>query len=166
MNQTPPGTSPPPLPPRTAAPPPKKRMHGCLIALIVALCLMVPVVGILAAIAIPAYNDYVARAKVAQAMGTTMALRWRVVEFREREERCPVNGDAGFSDDDLVLGPPVASVRLGDAGENRCTITLTLGDATPALDGRHLDYAFDPGTGDWRCRSDVDARHLPAGCGP
>ena len=109
MNQTPPGTSPPPLPPRTAAPPPKKRMHGCLIALIVALCLMVPVVGILAAIAIPAYNDYVARAKVAQAMGTTMALRWRVVEFREREERCPVNGDAGFSDDDLMLGPPVAA---------------------------------------------------------
>ena len=34
-------------------------MSGCLIALIICAALAVPVVGILAAIAIPAYNDYV-----------------------------------------------------------------------------------------------------------
>ena len=165
MSQTTTGGAPPPLPPKPSLPAPKKRMHGCLIALIVAACLMIPIVGILAAIAIPAYNDYLARAKVAQAMGEAMPLKWQVVEFHAEHERCPNNGDEGFAGDEVPLGQMHATAAFSDAGEDRCTIELSLRDKLDAVDGRRLWFEYDPDDGEWRCRSDLDARYVPAGCG-
>ncbi len=164
MNPPTPG-APPPLPPKpSAAPPQKKRMHGCLIALIVAACLMIPIVGILAAIAMPAYNDYLARTKVAQAVGEAMPLKWQVAEFHAGHERCPGNGDEGFADGELPLGPMHATAAFSDAGEDRCTIELSLRDRLDAIDGRRLWFEYDPDDGEWSCRSDLDARYVPAGC--
>lgn len=73
-------TQPPPLPPpppaatvshastlrRSAGPPPSNRT-GCIIAAVVLAIGGVMLIGILAAIAIPAYQDYVKRAKAARA---------------------------------------------------------------------------------------------------
>lgn len=165
MNHTTPAGAPPPLPPKTPVPPPKKRMHGCLIALIVAACLLIPIVGILAAIAIPAYNDYLARAKVAQAMAEALPLKWQAVEFRAERERCPRDGDEGFADGEIPLGQMHATATFSDAGEDRCTIELSLRDEQDALDGRRLWFEYDPSGGEWSCRSDLDTRYVPTGCG-
>ena len=165
MSQTPTGGAPPPLPPKTPLPAPKKRMHGCLIALIVAAGLLIPIVGILAAIALPAYNDYLGRSKVAQAMGAALPLKWQVVEFHAANERCPGNGDEGFAGGEIPLGQLQAGSTFSDAGEDRCTIELSLRDSQEALDGRRLWFEYDPDDGEWSCRSDLDARYVPTGCG-
>lgn len=58
---------------------------------------MVGVIGIFAAIAFPAYNDYLSRAKVAEAVGELAALKPQITEFLASESRCPANDDAGSS---------------------------------------------------------------------
>ena len=168
MNPPPTGAAPPPLPPPLppgpARPPAKKRMHGCLIALIVAACLVIPTVGILAAIAFPAYNDYLARSRATQALAEAMPLKWQVAEFRAEHERCPGGGDADFGHGEIPLGPMQAAATFTEVGEGRCTIELSLRDTLDAIDGRRLWLQYDPGTGEWHCRSDLDARHAPVGC--
>lgn len=78
---------PPPLPPAAPPPtpgaapgysppagsPPRKGMSGCLIAIIVAAVLAIPMIAILAAIALPAYNNYRVRAAEGACLAETKA---------------------------------------------------------------------------------------------
>lgn len=97
------GAVPPPLPPAAAhippaqssvAPPVQPRRNGPgwpLVAVLGALAgvfVMVGVIGILAAIAFPAYNDYLSRAKVAEAVGELAALKPQITGFLASEGRC------------------------------------------------------------------------------
>ncbi len=90
---------------------------GCLIAVIVAVILMVvvAVAGVLAAIAIPAYQDYTLRAQVAQAVESGRALQPAIAEFRDREGRCPVqdDGEAGLQPPESYAGPHVDRIDVG-----------------------------------------------------
>jgi type IV pilus assembly protein PilA len=165
LNQPVPGAVPPPLPPKPAqSAPPPPRNRGCLIAAIVAAGLLLPVVAILAAIAIPAYNDYMARAKVAQALAETAPLKLQAATFIAEEGRCPDNGSAGFSAADGYRGIAHASVTLGETGEGRCAIEILLHDErSDAIDGRRLWLELD-GDGGWHCSSDAEDRYLPEDC--
>lgn len=167
MPQHTPGVGPPPLPSRPArpVPPPRKGLHGCLIALIVAACLAIPVVAILAAIAIPAYNDYLARSKVGQALSGTESLKGAVAAFASEHRRCPVNGDPGFQAADAYSGPTHASVVFGESDEAVCAIEVLLqDDRHEAVDGYRLWLEYDTDTGTWHCSSEAEDRYLPAQC--
>jgi type IV pilus assembly protein PilA len=86
---------PPSTPYATSAPapsPPKKKLrlrpdrdHRRRLLLV-----LVPIVAILAAIALPAYNDYTVRAKVATAVNALQPLKDQVQHFADDEGRCPV----------------------------------------------------------------------------
>src|SRR5690606_40753385 len=124
MPQTIPGAGPPPLPPAPArpgpAPPPGRAMHGSLIALLVAGGLAIPSIAILAAIALPAYNDYLARSVAAAALAETAPLKTRVAGFAALNARCPMNEDPGFR----AAGAPGqahSGVRFGH-GDAGCAI--------------------------------------------
>ncbi|WP_202845473.1 pilin [Luteimonas saliphila] len=167
MHQTAPGAGPPPLPSRPArpAPPPRKGLHGCLIALIVAACLAIPVVAILAAIAIPAYHDYLARSKVAQALLETSALKGAVAGFAAEQGRCPVNGDRGFDAADAYRGAAHAAIVFGESDDGVCAIELLLqDDRNEAVDGHRLWLEYDLEAGTWDCSSEAEDRYLPAHC--
>ena len=71
---------------------------GLVIALVVGVFAVIMVIGILAAIAIPAYHDYVLRAKVAGAMSTAEQARIAVEQFIVDHRAFPGNNtDAGVS---------------------------------------------------------------------
>ncbi|HRO28655.1 MAG TPA: pilin [Luteimonas sp.] len=160
----------PPLPPQAPRPaafatPPQPRNRGCLIAAVVAAGLLLPVVAILAAIAIPAYNDYVARSKVAQALAETAPLKLQAEAFIAQEGRCPDNGSAGFSAADGYRGIAHASIAIGETGEGRCALEILLHDErSDAIDGRRLWLEYDSEGGSWHCSSDAEDRYLPADC--
>lgn len=166
MTQPNPGAGPPPLPPsrpHVQAPPPPKGMSGCLIALIVAGALAIPMVAILAAIALPAYNDYLGRSAAAAALAETAPLKAQVAAFAANNGRCPIDADLGFR----AAGAPGSAhdgVGFGSTGVG-CAMEIRLrGDRASAMQGKRLWLELDPGSGAWRCSSDAEDKHLPADC--
>jgi 2-C-methyl-D-erythritol 4-phosphate cytidylyltransferase len=87
-------------------------MHGCLIALLVAGGLAIPSIAILAAIALPAYSDYVARSV---ADGIVLVVAPDAAEAPEPAVDAVVVGGATRSDSvraGLAVVPPEATVVL------------------------------------------------------
>ena len=142
-----------------SAPPQKPGMSGCAIVAIigaVALVFGVFIAGMLAAIAIPAYNDYLLRSKVAAAELRVSDLQASIELHRLDAGECPDNAAIGLEDPDVFeLGRNGADlsgqgvVRIGGNADGRCTIELTFANADPQLDGKTA--LFESGDSGWDC---------------
>ncbi|MET0813648.1 MAG: pilin [Pseudoxanthomonas sp.] len=163
---------PPPLPPARHAPtphtvsaPPRSGLSGCMIAIIVAVVLLVPILGILAAIALPAYNDYMMRSKVAMALPVAEPLKLAVTSHLAREKTCPGNDDPDFAAPESYASGTVASIAFGQFESELCGMELTLEvPGKPALDGKALWLEYDPSDSSWHCSSEIDDKYLPSQC--
>ena len=162
---------PPPLPSRAVfntqavSAPPKSGLSGCMIALIVVAVLAVPMVAILAAIALPAYNDYTLRAKVAGALPVAEPLKLAVSSHVARERTCPSNDDADFGAPESYASGAVASAVVGEFESELCGIELILTvPGNDKLDGQALWLEYDPADSAWRCSSEIDDKYLPVQC--
>lgn len=162
--------SPPPAPPAPVQAPDDsagKKRSGCAIAAIVIVgggLFLIVILAILAAIALPAYQDYVVRSKVAMAQTEARMARIAVDEFVLNTDRCP--RDAAELQLPPVSTPGVAALEVGEAHTGMCMIEVELsGDfAGGRLAGQRLRHSRDS-AGDWYCTSDsIDARYLPADC--
>jgi type IV pilus assembly protein PilA len=147
-------------------------MSGCAIALIIGAVVGVFgifVIGILAAIAIPQYQEYVVRSKVVAAYATVQGLQPQVDAWREANEACPGNADVGQAEDaSLPLSASgeakgLARLTVGSLDSNECAIELRFEGMGPAVDGKTL-VAVSDGTR-WRCDAGtLDTRYLPMPC--
>lgn len=169
MNQPPP--VPPSASPAAAAAPPRKGLSGCAIAAIIGVALVVvaiPVIGILAAIAIPQYQEYIVRSRVYLGYAVVEGLEPQVDAWREAHGACPGNVDLGQPEDfrvPLSHGEPgrEAVVTVGSVEGGACAIEMRLQGLNPAVDGKTL-VAVSDGAG-WRCDAGtLDARYLPPPC--
>lgn len=173
-----PGPVPPtPAPPVTAAAapamaatpvPPRRGLSGCAIAGIVAGIvglLLVVLIGILAAIALPAYQEYVLRSKTAQAITELDPIKVQVSEFVQTHGRCPVNDDDGFQPAESYASGDLAAVRIGRFDNSHCGIEAELSvPDKAALDGKQLWLDFDPELHQWECTGEPDDKYLPQHC--
>lgn len=145
--------------------PRRRRMSGCLIAAIALAILALPVLGILAAIAIPAYQDYTVRAKVAQVLDGSKTLRGVIAQRRARTGLCPDSVEAPFGRLDSPLNQTVAATRIGTLDNGHCAIEFrlrNLGD--PDLDGRTV-LLEAVGGGRWDCSGgSLAAKYRPSRC--
>ncbi len=172
------GSIPPPLPPHLppvapvvhaapgqGAPPPRPGLSGCVIALIVAAVLLVPGTAIVAAIALPAYQEYTLRAKVASVLSASAPLKARVVSEIAQHGRCPSNQDPGFDAPGTFAQGNVASVTLGEFESSLCGMEFTVGGTgNTKLDGKALWLEYQPVDASWKCSSEIDDRYLPQEC--
>ncbi|MEA9731350.1 pilin [Xanthomonas campestris] len=123
------------------------------------------VFGIVAAIALPAYQDYTARAKVSQAIGALAPLKPQIAEFLEREGRCPTNDDAGFHPPEHYAKGTLGIVRIGHFDTTQCGVEALLHMPDNAkLDGKPLWLDLDQDAGSWDCSSEIDDKFLPQDC--
>lgn len=131
---------------------------------LIELMITVAIVGILAAVALPAYQDYTIRAQVTEGVSLAGGAKASVAEYHANKGDLPAdNTDAGFSG---ATGKFVTGVTIADG-----VITATFGgDANTNISGDSITLSPVPGPSGnlvWTCASTtVDAKYLPTSCKP
>jgi len=131
---------------------------------LIELMIVVAIIGILAAIAIPQYQTYVAKSQVSRVMSETGSLR-TAAEACLLDGRTTLGTGAGECDigatDSNLLKDDRAEVTLA---ANESTIVATFGgNAAAALADDTLTWTRNE-NGTWTCSTDVADNFKPAGC--
>ena len=139
---------------------------------LIELMIVVAIIGILAAIALPAYQDYVARTQMSEAMTLASGQKAAVTETWANTGSLPAtNSDAGVADPTDIKGKYVQQVAIAD-GDITATMWGAGSVATP-IQGSTLTLhptvptdstLTDGGSVVWSCYSSAGSRYLPAAC--
>ena len=134
---------------------------------LIELMIVVAIIGILAAIAIPAYQDYIARSQMSEALSLTSGLKTAVSEVYSQDGTCPVNGANGIGLASTIKGSYVASVTTGGTTP-ACTIAATMkasGVSTGIKSATlTLTMTNNGGSNTWTCTSSAAQKYLPKSC--
>ncbi|MEO7325548.1 MAG: GYF domain-containing protein [Dokdonella sp.] len=140
---------------------PTSPSSGMWVIVLVVVLGLVAFVGILAAIALPAYQDYTVRAKVAGTFVQVDDLRNSVVDFFESQKRCPSNGEGDLKAPESYATNMLASIKIAPLENDECGITVFFATSGPrATAGKHFMWSMDT-EGKWHFGSDIDIRYLP-----
>ena len=129
---------------------------------LIELMIVVAIIGILAAVALPAYQDYTVRAQVSEGLVAASELKVGVTEMF-------ANGG--------MAGVQAYATEIGNAGGTG-EIQVTLGGIpqlggsnivafVPTIGGNALSDANSSGTVEWSCtggNTSIDAKFLPGQC--
>ena len=125
----------------------------------------VAMIGVLAAIAIPAYQDYTIRAQVSEGLNLSGSAKAAVTEFaQDRSEWPSDNASAGLAPATQISGQFVSGVRVDEG-----VVVVTYGNnAHASIQGHTLTLVPDASnfpTVTWECySSEIANKWLPAAC--
>lgn len=139
---------------------------------LIELMIVVAIIGILAAVAIPQYQNYIAKSQVSRVMSETGSLRTAV-------EACLLDGktgndcELGWTHSNLLTGSDSTSGGTGQSGlvvnwaetaTDETTIVATFGgNAAQAINEKTLTWTRDSDAV-WTCGTTVLEKFAPAGC--
>lgn len=135
---------------------------------LIELMIVIAIIAILAAIAIPAYQDYTIRAQVSEGANIVSSAKLTVAAFRDENGTWPSsNASAGLAAAASINGEFVTGVAISGNG----IITATYGNnANPKISGDTLVFTptDEGGSISWDCATttSVEAKFLPSQCRP
>lgn len=130
---------------------------------LIELMIVVAIIAILAAIAIPQYNDYTARSQLVEAVELEAGLKVPVAEAYSQNasaSSCVISAAA------VKVGKYVASIIPANAAADHCELVATMkavGVQTKAA-GKTVTATYTPSTGQWVCTSNAPPEILPGAC--
>ena len=135
---------------------------------LIELMIVVAIIAILAAIAIPAYQDYLIRSQVSEGSVLSDGAKTAVAEFYSNRGTFPAtNESAGLAAPGSISGKYVSSV---DVGDEPGIIQAEFGNQSNAkINGKILQFSAieNGGSLGWTCKSDtgeIDPKYLPTSC--
>ena len=146
----------------------KKMQQGFTL---IELMIVVAIIGILAAIAIPQYQDYIARTQVSEAMTLLGGARTAIEESVSQEGAFPattadLNTDFGIKDDGKYVNTLAVTTSANDTGSIQAAFKTT--GVSKKLQGKVIQYSRDANA-NWTCDpngtgTDVEQKYLPKTC--
>lgn len=133
---------------------------------LIELMIVVAIIGILAAVALPAYQDYTKRAHVSEGMSLASGAKSAVAEYYASEGVWPSNNTAaGIASASSIKGNAVNSVTVD-------TSKITVLFNTKVESGKKLVFkgtaSATAGSIEWDCKTsagtNLNPKYLPASC--
>lgn len=148
----------------------KKLQHGFTL---IELMIVVAIIAILAAIAIPAYQDYLIRSQVSEGASLASGPKTAIAEYYSNYGVAAADNPAvGIAAATDIKGKYVSSVTVSKSGTaNLVTVAFNGAKSNAAIKAQNLIYksAFNAGSTDWTCNpassgTTIDPKYLPSVC--
>lgn len=138
---------------------------------LIELMIVIAIIGILASIAIPAYQDYVAKTQIIEAVEMTAGMKTGVLEYFQNKGGIPSVADVT----NVTSGKFVDSITIISSSTNAIIIRATMKtvDISPNIQGRFFAMATPDGGRTWECGTSgalsstvttVSPIYLPTAC--
>lgn len=136
---------------------------------LIELMIVIAIIGILAAIAVPQYQDYIARTQVSRAYGELSAMKTSVEEnILVGRAEAPTMADLGYVKSNLTATDSTLTGYNGATGAAVLTATLD-GAVTPNVRAATIILTRDATTNEWSCTigsrpANWKPNYLPGDC--
>ena len=135
---------------------------------LIELMIVIAIIGILAAIAIPAYQDYIVRTKISEGLNMAGAAKLAVAETYDSTGDMPDgNTTAGLPSATDITGTYVSGIEVGAATPGVIDITYNTsvgGNPSADLTVMTLTPSTSEGSMMWDCTGNMANKYKPANC--
>lgn len=134
---------------------------------LIELMIVVAIIGILAAVALPAYQDYTIRAKMSEVIGLAAAAKTSVSEYYVSMGRMPTGAGVSGVNTSPAQSTYVSAIVYNRTNSTVADITYTIANLSPATGDLQFQGTGSANGVQWICNgagTDVPKKYLPANC--